>query len=264
MKPAIKYYGGKNNMLKQILQYFPKFEDYHVYLEPFGGSAGVLLSQPLGHVEIYNDLYNNVYSLYKVISDKELFIKFKEKCDLAIYHEQVSCEYRDLLKNNDLDIIDRAFYYWYVNRSRHNGIGGFSTNCYIRRGMSKSTSDFLSCIDRLKEIHDRLSAVMILNRDALEVIKKFDAPNVFIYSDSPYHWSTRTSSRYPVDMDNDKQQEYLNLLLTLKSKVLISGYDCDAYKILENNGWNKITFDVKTTSGDFKKKTKQETLWKNY
>jgi DNA adenine methylase len=263
LRPAVKYFGGKSGFMNKIYEHFPLDNSYKIFVDAFGGSGSVLLSRPLGHVEIYNDLWENVYSLYKVISEPELFKQFKQKCDLALYHEKISGEYKDLLKQTNLSILERAFYYWYVNRTRHNGMGGFSTNCCIRRNMSKSTSDFLSCIDRLQEIHDRLSAVVILNKDALEVIKKYDSDNVFIYCDSPYHWSTRTSSRYPVDMNDEQHQEYINLLLDCKAKILLSGYACDAYKKLETK-FKRIDFIVKTITGDFEKKIKTESLWKNY
>ncbi len=265
IKSPIKFFGGKGGMYKQIIQYFPDSISYKIYIEPFGGSAAILLSQPLGKVEIYNDLYQNVYSLYKVIADKELFTRFKEKCDLALYSEQIRAEFKQELKKSDLNIVNRAFYYWYVNRTSHNGIGGISRNYYIRRNMSKSTSDFLSCIDRLKRLHDRLSSVIILNRDALELIKENDKSNVFIYADSPYHQSTRTSCRYEVDMDDEKQKQYIDILLNIKNaKMLVSGYDCEEYKRLVKNNWQKIDFKVKTVDGNFNPKTKIETLWKNY
>ncbi len=64
-------------------------------------------------------------------------------------------------------MVERAFSFFYVNRTSHNGVGGFSKNTYIRRGMSKSVSDFLSAIDRLPELHDRLSKVIVTNKDDL-------------------------------------------------------------------------------------------------
>ena len=46
--------------------------------------------------------------------------------------------------------------------------------------------------------------------------------------------------------------------------ILISGYDCELYDILGRNGFTKVSFDVKTTSGNFKPKTKTEYLYYNY
>jgi DNA adenine methylase len=259
----IKYFGGKSNMFNNILKYFPNKEDYNTYIEPFGGSFSVGLKKGITEIEIYNDLEKNVYSLYKVLSDKDLYTIFKEKCDLAVYSDDFRNEYKKKLKE-DLDIVDRAFYFFYVNRTSHNGIGGFSINTVVRRNMSKSISDFLSSIDRMDELHHRLSRVIISNTDGIELIKRFDRPNVFFYCDPPYEQSTRTITRYAVDMNEDKHKEFLNVVLNSQAKILISGYDCELYDVLTENNFEKISFDVNTITGNYTKKVKKEYLWKNY
>jgi hypothetical protein len=65
-------------------------------------------------------------------------------------------------------------------------------------------------------------------------------------------------------MDEKKQKEMLNEIVKSKAKILVSGYDCELYDILTNNGFIKINFDVKTVDGNRNKKLKIETLWKNY
>lgn len=261
----VKYFGGKNLCFNEIIKNFPESTEYDAYLEPFSGSysIGLKLENP-PPIEIYNDLDKNVYSLYKVLSNSELFKEFKDKCDLALYNEDLRKEFKGLLKTDDLLMVDRAFYFFYVNRTSHNGIGGFSKNTYIRRNMSKSISDFLSSIDRLPELHDRLSKVIVCNTDGIELINKYNNPKVMIYADPPYHLSTRTSTRYDVDMDDETQEKFLATVIDSKSKILISGYDCKQYDILEKNGFKKVKFDVKTISGNFTPKTKIEVLWFNY
>ena len=263
MNSPIRYFGSKGTMYNNIIKHFPT-KEYEGYIEPFGGTFVVGLKKEPSKIEIYNDLEQNVYSLYKVISDKELFNKFKEKCDLSIYSEDLRRDYKDKLKQDDIDIVDRAFYFFYVNRTSHNGIGGFSTNSTVRRGMSKAVSDFLSCIDRLPELHERLSRVIVSNTDGVELIKKYNDPKYFIYCDPPYHQSTRTGARYKVDMDNKQQEDFINTVINSKSKILISGYDCEPYNKLIENGFTKTSFEVKTIDGNFNPKTKIEYLWKNY
>lgn len=260
----IKYFGGKGTMFKNILEHFPSKDEYDIYVEPFGGSFSVGLKKEPHGTEIYNDLEKNVYSLYYVLSSPELFNEFKLKCDLILYSDDIRKKFKEELKRNDLTILERAFYFFYVNRTSHNGIGGFSVNTVIRRNMSKSTSDFLSTIDRLPELHNRLSSVIVSNTDGIDLIERYNNPRTFFYCDPPYEQSTRTDVRYSVDMDREKQEKFLNTVINSKSKVLISGYDCELYNILTENGFEKISFIVNTMSGNFKKKTKIENLWKNY
>lgn len=267
INPPIRYFGGKNNMFNDIVKHFPAKGSYDTYIEPFGGSYGIgLKTQEDTPIEIYNDLERNVYSLYKVMNDKELFSEFKEKCDLCIYSEYLRNEYRlDLrTKGDELSLVDRAFRFFYVNRTSHNGIGGFSINNSIRRNMSKSVSDFLSTVDRMKELHQRLSKLIVTNRNGIELIERYNTENVFIYADPPYLWDTRGSARYSCDMDNDTHEDFIKACIGSNAKILISGYDNEMYERLVENGFEKIHFEVKTIDAKRSPKTKVETLWKNY
>lgn len=273
MNPPIRYFGGKNGMASKILKYFPKEDSYDTYIEPFGGSFGVALHNPnIPPIEIYNDLDNNVYSLFLTLVDNEMFEQFRKLCDCIIYSEKVRKTFKQDLKeipfNEDdkLSIVHRAFKFFYVNRTSRNGIGGFSINTCVRRSMSKSCSDLLSTIEGLPKLHDRLSKVIVTNQDGIKLINKYSQrEDVFIYADPPYHQSTRTETRYNVDMNDDEQERFIDECVNAKCKILISGYDCDAYKRLEENGFIKIKFIVHTMSGNRKtKKDKVEYLWMNY
>jgi len=258
----IGYFGGKGGKLTtEIKNFIPK--DYHIYVEPYGGSATILFAQQ-APVEIYNDIFQNVYSLFKVMSDKHLFEQFKEKLDITPYSQQLNKEFKENLKRKDISLLDRAYYYFYTNRTSVNSVGGFSANLVVRRNISKSTSDYLSAIDGLEHYHKRLSNVVVLNKDAIEVIKKYDGESTFMYLDPPYVHSTRTNARYDCDMTDEQHIELLNTLIGCKSKILLSGYDNDMYNILTDNGWNKYSYEINTTDGKNRPKTKTEVLWFNY
>jgi len=261
----IKYFGGKGTMFNNIMEHFPSNDQYDMYIEPFGGSYSIgLKMNPPAKMEIYNDIEQNVYSLYKVISDPELFKSFKEKCDLIFYSDDLRSEFRDLLMTDDLSMVDRAFYYFYVNRTSFNGVGGFSINTVIRRGMCKSISDFLSAIDRLPDLHNRLSRVVVTNVDGIDLIRRYSDNRTLIYADPPYEQSTRTSARYKEDMNEDGHINFLNAVMESKSKILISGYDCNLYNRLTENGFKKVQFNVNTVDGKGRPSQKIETIWKNY
>ena len=209
----IRFYGGKGTMFKNILEHFPSKEEYDIYVEPFGGSYSIGLKKEPTKVEIYNDLDQNVYSLYMVISNPEMFKRFKERCDLVLYSDDIRKEFKKLLKG-DISMEDRAFYFFYVNRTSHNGIGGFSMNSSVRRNMSKAVSDYLSCIDRLPELHDRLSRVIVSNTNGNNLIRKYNNPRNLIYADPPYEQSTRTGARYKVDMDRSGHIDFFLITRT--------------------------------------------------
>lgn len=256
MKSPIKYYGGKSYMTNIIIDQFPK--DYEIYVEGFGGGASVLFQKPQNGIEIYNDLEENVYSLFKVLSDKDMFIRLKERLDISFYSAQLREEYKELLKT-DISLEDRAYYFFYVNRSSFNGVGGFSTACLVRRNMSQSVSSFMGMIDKLPEVHNRLSSVVIEHRDILDLINRYDLPNAFMYLDPPYVMSTRTSGqKYECDMTDEQHEALIERLLSCKCKWLVSGYDNPIYDKLTENSIRLEFWPPHS------KVEKPEILWKNY
>lgn len=243
-------------MTEIIIGQFP--DNYDVYVEGFGGGASVLFHKSQQDIEVYNDLEENVYSLFKVLSDKTMFYHLKERMDLTFYSAQMREEYKQIL-NTELSTEDRAYYFLCVNRSSFNGVGGFSTTHIVRRNMSKSTSDFLSMIDKLPEIHNRLSSVIIEHRDIMDLIEKYDRSNVFMYLDPPYVVSTRASSqKYQCDMTDEQHEWLVDRLLNCKCKWLVSGYDNPIYnKLTEKYG--KLQFKSPNSGS-----SATEILWKNY
>lgn|SRR5512138_567685 len=262
----IRYFGGKGNFVQRIIDHFPDPATYTCYVEPYGGSASVLLNKPYTPVEIYNDLERNVYTLFNVLSSPRLYPKLKRKCDLALYHEALAERYRLSLRDGRaLSPLERAFRFWYVNRTRRVGDGGFSVNTCVRRGMSKSTSDFLASIERMDQIHARLSSVIFTNKDALALLVEHDYPGTMFYLDPPYVHATRGSTRYALDADDSHHERLVETLLTMRhAKVLLSGYDHVLYEPLVGAGWHRHQFEVQTVTGTNTPKVKTETLWANY
>lgn len=264
MKSPIKYFGGKNGFAGKIIDHFPDGYQLMNYIEPFAGSAALLFHKEISLVEIINDLDSNLVALYNTIRNPDAFEQFKSVLDLTPYSEELHyIWYKDL--KGDISEVERAYKYFYVNRTAYNGLDGFSISSVIRRGMSKSVSDYLSAVDGLYEVHNRLSKVVVCNRDGIGMIKKWDVDNTFIYSDSPYANETRSAGRYKFDFTDDMQDSYLDVLVNMKSaKVLVSGYNCERYRKLEFAGYRRIDMEIKTQNNNIKGKSKIESLWMNY
>lgn len=256
MNSPIKYYGGKTYMTDIIKNHFPK--QYNVYVQGFGGGASLLFSKNQEKCQIYNDLGQNVYSLFKTLSDKEMFLQLKQKLDLTYYSSDLRKQFKQKLKEDNLSLLQRAYFFIYVNRSSFNGVGGFSTNLITRRNMSKSVSDYLSMIDYLPQIHNRLSSVIVENRDIFELIPKYDSKETFFYLDPPYVHETRSSTTsYEQQMTNEQHEQLIDLINNSKGMFLISGYYHPIYDNLRN--FNRIDFESPNSGSD-----SIETLWFNY
>ena len=255
----LNYFGGKGTLRNRLYPYFPK--KYKSYVEPFGGGFSVGLRQH-AEIEVYNDKDKNIYSLFKVLQDKDLFTDFKFKCDLTYFNEDIQSECSYRLTDPNLSIVDRAYCFFISNRFSINGMGkAFSLSpTLVRRGMGKRVSDFLSAVDHLEEFHQRLSRITVTNKDGIKLMKKFDKEDAFIYCDPPYVWDTRSSKyRYPCDMDNDDQQRFIDGVLQMKkAKILISGYENPIYKQLEANCFSHAIVYIHP------RRSQKESVWFNY
>ena len=271
LNSSLRSFGGKGNMLKNIYEYFPPNESYSSYIEPFMGSLVVGLNLPNPKCScIVNDLNKNIYSFFKVLQEKEMYERMKSKLDLIFYSEDIFNDSLRWLKEagqkEDYSIEDRAYHFFVVNRMSYSGNNTtFGKNMSIRRGVSKSVSDMFSSIDGMYEIHEKIQNFIILNRDGVELIEHYDNPDYLIYCDPPYMHCTRTSCRYPVDMDDSTQEKFINLIAKGSSKYLVSAYQCELYDdVLLGSGWNRVDFTVNTVSGSNKPKEKTESLYLNY
>ena len=136
-----------------------------------------------------------------------------------------------------------------------------------RRGMNEQASSWLSAVEGLPEAHERLKRVVILNRDALDVIRQQDGPNTHQYLDPPYLDTTRkTKDAYSYEMTEEQHEEMLYTLVHLEGTFQLSGYYSALYDDFAAIGkWTRKEFDLpNNASGAKKKERKTECLWMNY
>ncbi len=261
MNSCIKYYGGKHYFRNIILSNFPSRFEYRRYVEGFGGSGSILFMKEPDPIEVYNDLESNVYSIFKILSDKDMSMRFKEKLDITPYSRRIWKEYKESLSDPEihLSVEERGYRFFYVNRTSFNGVGGFSV-CRndSRRNMMKTVSDYLSSVDNLMDYHQRISSVLVENLDIFDLIEKYDEKDTFFYLDPPYVQSTRRSSqKYREEFDDEQHRRLIEVCNNIKGKVLISGYDSPLYDNLR--GFDKMEFPSPNARSD-----SVEVLWSNY
>lgn len=259
LRPPVKWHGGKHYMVHRILGLLP---EHATYVEPFGGAASVLLNKDPSPVEVYNDLDGRITRLFRVLRDhgEEL----RHLLQLTPYDELewMECETSSL---DDVEAARRDFVRW------RQSIGGrgdsFSVSLHrVRRGMSDNVSGYLSAIDeQLPLITARLRRVEILCRPAVTVIQQFDAPQTCVYCDPPYVTSSvSTPCAYEYEMTDEEHRQLATVLKGCKSKVLLSGYQCQLYDELYGD-WRKVEFDMPNNSAIGKEKKRRiETVWMNW
>ncbi len=101
MKPIMKYHGAKFRLAKWIMGFFP---EHKVYVEPFGGSAGVLLQKTRSQSEVYNDLDGDISNLFSVLQDKKMSSELQNLLLVTPYSRR---EYETSYKETD-NPVERA------------------------------------------------------------------------------------------------------------------------------------------------------------
>ncbi len=255
MRSPICWFGGKSLLVKKLLAYVPP---HKYYLEVFGGGASLLLAKEPSDFEVYNDFDDGLFNFWKVIHDKDKFKKFYEKAQLTYYARSIYNYSKENWDKTD-DEVEKAYLWWIVAKMNFSGEFGSGWGIIISEScnhMARRNSALLSTIDNLPEIHKRMQRVQIEKKDWLECIETYTVnttwnyENSFIYLDPPYVKSTRRSGGYEHELTEEDHKKLVKYLIENKkrNKFILSGYDNEIYKELEENSWKKVCWDVACSS----------------
>lgn len=252
MKSILKYPGAKNRLAAWICGYMPKHD---VYLEPFAGSLAVLFNKQRCHIETVNDLDEEIVNFFKVLRDNNE--ELMEKIWLTPYSRK---EYTGAYKQTE-DAVEKARRFA-VKCWMGFGCGNLYQNGFKsgQQTQSPNPAEIWAGLPKTIELAaERLKGVQIECLPAVELIKRYDTSNVFIYADPPYLHGTRKNYLYKHEMTDDEHAELLKALANHPGKVLLSGYDNELYNEILN-GWNKVQKDTLAEGG----RRRTETMWMNY
>lgn len=241
MRSPIRYFGGKGNMVKKILPYFTL---HRTYVEPFGGGASVLFAKEPSPIEVYNDIDSNVVNFFRLIRDLEKFEKFRLLVSLTPYSREEYYFCKNTWKDceDEIEGIRRWFVVVRMNFGGHHSWGyAITDSC---RNMSSTCSKWLSMIDLLPQIYERLMRVQIEHDDFRKIFSRYDTKDTLFYCDPPYIPETRKSGKYKHEMTLEDHAELVEILLNLKGKVVLSGYAHPIYQPLEKANWQRIDIDT--------------------
>lgn len=229
-RPILRYHGGKWKLAPWIIGHFPA---HRVYVEPYGGAGSVLMQKDRSYAEIYNDLDGELVNLFRVVRERGTELT-KALCLTPFARD----EYRESFEFSD-DPLEQA------RRTSIRSFMGFGSNALCRNIQSgfRSNSnrsgttpdhDWANFPEALQAIIERLSGVVIENRDAMEVCLRHDGPETLHYCDPPYVHDTRSSKvhghhGYNFEMTDEQHCEMAEVLRELKGVVIVSGYACQLY-----------------------------------
>lgn len=232
LRSPITWFGGKGNMIAKLLPLVPI---HKTYVEPFAGAASLLFAKEPSPVEIINDLDSGIVSLFRILRDPERFVRFHNYAALTPFSREEYVVCKDTWKEC-ADEIERAYRWYVVARMSFSGLFGSSWGYSITtsaRGMASSCSRWMGVLELLPQICDRLMRVQIEHADFRNIISRYDTPQTFFYCDPPYILETRKSGGYAHEMTLQDHRNLVDLLLTVRGKVMLSGYNHAVYYDLE-------------------------------
>lgn len=236
--------GGKSNLKKVLINYFPNNYESLTYIEPFFGAGSLFFYKEPSKKEVINDLDKNVFILIKGFKkydgneisesingnyDKEKFIILK--------NYKPKTEYNKFIQ---LLLLTKLSFF--------GNMRSFGNTFYISSNYGN-------------KYNERLKNTIILNKDYKEVIKKYDGLNSFFYLDPPY------------SMCEDKKcygNQYINInelydtVKNIKGKFLISYDDNKEIKELFKDFKIIKVYTIYQHTHNIEHRKKTELLIKNY
>lgn len=258
----LKWHGGKFYLAERIISLMP--EHTH-YVEPFFGGGSVLLGKsPDGVSEVVNDVHRELTNFWRVLQSEVDFERFKRIVE-AMPFSQV--EWDDSQQPSEDPICSAVRFFVRCRQSRAGKLDSFATlsRNRTRRRMNEQASAWMTSVEGLPAVSQRLRRVVVLCQDATKVIGSQDGPATLFYLDPPYVHETRvTTADYDHEMTTEQHVRLLEAIDACQGKVLLSGYPNRLYDQRLSN-WNVVDIPIDNKASSAKTKPRMvERIWMNF
>lgn len=265
------WFGGKRTLASEIV---PLLGKHTQYFEPFCGSMAVLFAKEKSQKETVCDLHGDLINLARVLQDVDSAEMLYGRLACTLFSEdllqQARFELEELTALPESGVtdtmIDRAYWYFLASWMGRNGTAGTARLDYqiaVRwtKGGGSPTVRFRNAVESIPAWHERLRNVVILNRDSMSILDRFeDCDETAIYADPPYMSETRSKGaikngrggKYLHDFEparaatllepasEDKHDQLAAILRGYQhARIVVSYYDCPRVRALYD-GWTFI------------------------
>jgi DNA adenine methylase len=157
---TVPYLGSKFSVLPWLL---PKLPHTLSFTEVFGGSMVVMMNKEPCQIETYNDINSGVVNFFRVLRD------YPEELISKLYLTPHSREeYDEAWENDQDDQIEKARKYFvrmrqsfYASGAQKQKKGWLSATRQTRCKVSEATNKYLTSVDGLHQIVERLKMIQI-------------------------------------------------------------------------------------------------------
>lgn len=236
-RPVLRWHGGKWMLAPWVIEHFPP---HRRYVEPYGGAASVLMRKPRAHSEAYNDLDDEVVTLFRVLRDPQLADSLRARLELTPFARaefEAAYEPTDDPVEQSRRLIIRSFMGFGSDGHNAAVTTGFRSNS--NRSGTTPAHDWRNYPDAVTSFTERLRGVVIECRPAIQVMRAHDSPDTLHYVDPPYMPETRSQKSmkgrlryhaYKHEMTADDHRELLDACVELSGMVVLSGYPSGLYE----------------------------------
>lgn len=252
IKSPVSWVGNKSSILDILYALFPV--KYERYIEPFGGSASVLLGKAAPDTfEVYNDYNGNLVNLFRCMRDRPLaFIRelgflplnarddffalkrFFERGEFTdrylpeelaltsiLLPEIQAQEVRRLYRANaeDYDLRRAVMFLKLIRYSYSSACKSFACQPFSIRTL----------FSMIMDLSRRMESVVIENQDFETLIRHYDRPETFFYCDPPYYTSEYV---YECGFTWDDHVRLRRALQEADGQWLVSYNDCPEIRTL--------------------------------
>ena len=202
---AFPWPGGKNHYTSEILPYFP---EHRRYIEPFGGSAAMLLNKPQSYVEVFNELDDDIVHFFRTVRENRDGLQ--EWLRTVPYSESLHEEWQEdfFAGERPEDDIKRAGRWFFLRCTTYGGSAGRRAG-FKRPGKRNEARSFRGNTDNLAAVVERFQEVTIANEDYRAILDRYDHEEALFYLDPPY---ADTGQQYYPSADGFDQAELVDAL----------------------------------------------------
>jgi len=254
---TFKYPGSKTTYASWIIDHFP---EHHLYAEPFGGAASVLVAKPRSDIEVYNDLNGDCVDFFKTVRDMPASLE--QWVEYTPYSRELFEEYVEAYPEWPDDLVERAGRFLFVQTASFGGKGLTTQSpTFAISKQDKSASVKTSWVNKsthINQLSERLCEVDIERLDYQEFVRKYDTDGAFFYFDPPY--VDVGDDYYQVKEGGFDHSRFVETLCNMEAKWLVS-YDQNLPPGLENY---KTVSRTKVATMSAQTPEKVETLTMNY
>lgn len=259
-RPVVRYHGGKWRLGTWVIRNLPP---HRVYTEGFGGAFSVCLRKPKAQIEVYNDLNGEMVNVFRVLRDPVMASRL---ADLLRYTPCSSQEFDDAHQPHPdpVEQARRTIVRGFQGHGSTGASGGKLTGWRRRlpKYNDRYSHDWATVWACVNAWADRVREIYIENRDAMAVVKQWDAPDALHYLDPPYLPDTRADNcrldGYAHEMSEADHASMAIVLSSLRGMVVLSGYPSPLYDELYA-GWQRIEKRAMADHG----RARTECLWFN-